>query len=135
MSARGKEEVLITDLVERVTEGELSPKTSRKHWRIVEYELEKIGPGRGLATGEWKPGRVTIRLGLEGWHRIAFISQYSPRLYLLEGLSCQVNLIILFPLAGNDLYNRVETDNARCYLGESTENTGVSLIVPRFPEG
>lgn len=77
MPTQFRKELLITDLVERTADGNLSPKTNRNCWRIVDYELEKIGAGRGLAIGEWKPGRVTIRLGLEGWHRIGLISRYS----------------------------------------------------------
>ena len=72
-----RQELIITDLVERVIDGNISPKTSYEHWRIVDYELEQIGPGRGLMIGDWRPGPVTIRLGVEGWHRIQLISCYA----------------------------------------------------------
>ncbi len=84
MSPPPREEIVITDIVERVIDGETSPITSHQHWRIVDYELEDdIGEGRALMIGPWRPGRLTIRLGVEGHYRINLISRYcNPRLKL-----------------------------------------------------
>ena len=77
MSTAGREEVVITDLADRVIEGTTSAKTRRTNWRIVDYQLEVLGPGRGLTIGDWRPGPVTLRLGVEGHHRIQLVTRYS----------------------------------------------------------
>ena len=63
--------------MDRVIEGRCSPLTRRDRWRIVDYELEQIGPGRALTNGSWDAGPMTLRLGVEGHYRISFISRYS----------------------------------------------------------
>ena len=43
-----RNEVIITDLADRVLEKDLlSAVTRRDKWRIVDYELEKLGPWQG----------------------------------------------------------------------------------------
>ena len=89
MSPQSRQEVLITDVVERVADGKLSPVNRKGHWRIFEYELEKVGPGRGVATNDHlEPGPLTIRLGLMGHYRISFISCYSQIRAKLTGERC-----------------------------------------------
>ncbi len=88
MASKTRDQLIITDLVDRVVEGEISPKTSHQHWRIVEYELEQIGPGRGLVVGGWRPGPVRIRLGVEGHYRINLVSRYSNLRLKLSGDRC-----------------------------------------------
>jgi len=38
-------EILISDIVARIKEGKLSERVKKDHWRIVPYELEKVGAG------------------------------------------------------------------------------------------
>lgn len=88
MPVPARQELVITDIVERVIEGNLSPKTSHQHWRIAEYKLEDVGPGRGVIIGSWRPGRLSIRLGVDGWYRISLISRYADLRLKLSGERC-----------------------------------------------
>ncbi len=76
MSPSNREEVLITNLPDRVVDGQLAATIKPDHWRIVEYALEETGPGKALlVNGE--PGSLTIRLDVTGYYRVSFISRYS----------------------------------------------------------
>lgn len=83
-----REEIVITNLVERAVDGKISTINKRDHWQSVDYELEKIGPGRGLAVSGWQTGSLTIRLGVEGFYRISFITCYSKIRAKLTGERC-----------------------------------------------
>ena len=88
MAPATQQPILITDLVAQLVEGRTSEVTKRGHWRILEYELEQIGPGRGLANRDRGEGELRIRLGATGRHRISFIARYSPVRAKLTGDLC-----------------------------------------------
>ncbi len=69
-------QILITDIPQRISGGNLSTVIRKDHWRVMDYELEKIGRCRGVALNHWKAGRLTIRLGVSGHHRIHLVSRY-----------------------------------------------------------
>jgi hypothetical protein len=92
MSQDNRDELVITDLVERVVETDrTSTRRGKDHWCIRDYELEAIGPGRGLEVNPWQvhvPGPLTIRLGVSGHHRISLITTYTTVRLKLSGARC-----------------------------------------------
>ena len=88
MTASSREEILMTDLVSRVVEGDLSALTMRDRWRIVDYELEQVGPGRALTNGDWNAGPLRLRLDVAGHYRVSLISRYSTIRLKLSGDRC-----------------------------------------------
>ncbi len=94
MSPEQRDQTLITDLPQRVIGGKVSTIDRKGHWRVIEYELEKIGAGRALVGSqpgfERDPttGPLTIRLGARGHHRISFVTRYGPVRAKLTGEKC-----------------------------------------------
>lgn len=89
MSSAPRDEIIITDIVERVVEKDLlSPVNRRGKWRIVDYELEKIGPGRSVLLPGWTSGSLTIRLNVSGHYRICLVSRYAQIRAKLTGDRC-----------------------------------------------
>jgi len=63
MSTLERKEILITDLPGAVVEGNLSEVRKYEHWLIEEWEIDKIGPCRGLDTRKGdSAGPATIKL-------------------------------------------------------------------------
>ncbi len=79
-----REEVLITNLPDRVTEGQVSATTKLDHWRIVDYVLEEIGPGKGLIPNG-QPGPLTIELEVSGQYQISLVTKYAHVYAKLSG--------------------------------------------------
>ena len=65
MSTARRNGIVITNLEERAVEKDrLSPKTTRDRWRIVDYELAKIGCGTAGLRQPWSfPIRMSGRHG------------------------------------------------------------------------
>ena len=82
-----RHERLIADLPNVVLEGRLSGETRTDHWRVVDYALEGIGPGRGLVQ-LGSPGPLEIRLDAVGHHRVSLITRYSTVRARLTGDRC-----------------------------------------------
>jgi len=133
MTAQAREETVITDIVGRVTKGNLSSKTSHEHWRIVEYELEDdIGEGRGVVIGPWSPGPLTIRLGVEGHYRINLLSRYGDLRLKLTGDRCFGRCEPVIEgsrrLGADDLYREGYYDAEEVFWREA-DLTGQDLIL------
>ncbi len=76
MSQSDREEVLITNIPDQVVDVQLATTNKPDHWRIIDYTLEDIGPGKALlANGE--PDPLTVRLDVAGHYRVSLISRYS----------------------------------------------------------
>ena len=132
MSTSARQPLLITDLVDRVVEGEVSPKTSHQHWRIVEYELEQIGSGRGLMLGTWRPGHVRIRLDVAGHYRISLVSVYAELRLKLSGDRCFKQCEPVREghrrIGAHDVYREGYYDSEEVYWRDA-DLTGQDLIV------
>ena len=81
-------EIILTDLDDCMIQGHAAPVTRRHSWRIIDYELEPIGPGRALTNGNWDAGPLVLRLGVSGHYRISFVSRYSLIRARLTGDRC-----------------------------------------------
>ena len=132
MSTSARQPLLITDLVDRVVEGEVSPKTSHQHWRIIEYELEQIGSGRGLMLGTWRPGHVRIRLDVAGHYRISLVSVYAELRLKLSGDRCFKQCEPVREghrrIGAHDVYREGYYDSEEVYWRDA-DLTGQDLIV------
>ena len=85
MSKEAQPEILITDVAERVVDRKLYAESKKGEWMAFDYDLEKIGPGRGIVCDGTDPGLVTVRLGAVGYCRISLITKCEPVLAKLSG--------------------------------------------------
>ena len=88
MTGPDRREILITDVAGRADGASLSTTPRKDHWRIIDYEVDIVGSGRGVALNHWRPGRLTIRLGASGTYRIHLISRYTTVRLKLTGDRC-----------------------------------------------
>ena len=136
MPCENRDQLVITDLVERVVESDhVTTPRQKDRWCIRDYELATLGPGRALQVNPWQVNRLgplTIRLGLGGHYRVSLITPYSTVRLKLSGGRCFDHCEPLREgpkyIGDNDIYREGYYDVEEMFWTEA-DLTGQDLIL------
>ncbi len=70
-------DILITNMKSRAIVGKPAQSGKKGKWNVIDYALERIGPGRAMAADGANAGPLTVRLGASGRYRISFVTRYN----------------------------------------------------------
>ena len=138
MATQRPDEILITDLFDRVIDGRVSTIDKKAHWLTVEYELEEIGSGRALVgpqldySCDHDAGPLTIRLDVSGHHRISFFVRYGPVSAKLTGEKCFSTCQPIFEDGGPSMEGWFDAEEL---VWREADLTGRDLIIDDREKG
>ena len=131
------DERILADLPQAAINGNIAEQKRKDHWLARRWEIPEIGPCRGLQTsGERgrpagdEPGPVTLCLGVNGYHRISFITPYCKVRARLTGDRCFSECAPVFEFKDDPFKSPMETwGTVEEVFWREADLTGQDLVI------